>query len=87
MTRKPGDDYAVLAVSPTKLEERILAKYPSVRAFAGLVGHSSHTHIWRITKGQTRTTSSRTADVMEALLDAQGFLFARMSARSGDRAA
>lgn len=87
MPRKQGDDYAVLAVSPAKLEARILDKYPSVRHFAGLVGHSSHTHIWRLTKGQIKTTSTRTADVMEALLDCKGFLFAHMSAKPTSRAA
>jgi len=83
--RKADDSYAVLAVAPEKLEERILKQYGSVRHFAGLTGHASHTHIWRLTKGQVRTTSTRTADVMEGLLNAQGLLFARMAVKSSDR--
>lgn len=87
VTRKIHDEYAVLAVPPEKLEERILKKYGSFRAFAALTGHASHSHIWRITKGKVRTTSTRTADVMEALLDGQGLLFARMSVKSDDQKA
>jgi hypothetical protein len=85
--RKADDSYAVLAVAPEKLEERILKQYGSLRHFANLAGHSSHTYIWRIAKGEVRTTSTRTADVMEGLLNAQGLLFARMLVKSDDRSA
>jgi hypothetical protein len=85
MSRKPEDEYAVLAVAPEKLEKRIRDRLGSVRKAADLCGHASHSHLWRLTKGEIRTTSPRTADVLEALLDAKGLLFARMSARSDNQ--
>lgn len=85
MTRRPTDEYAVLAISPEKLEKRIRERLGSVRKAADLLGHASHSHLYRLTKGEIRTTSPRTADVLEALLDAKGLLFARMSARSDSR--
>lgn len=85
VSRRVDDMYAVLAVTPAQLNERIIKKYGSVRSFSRLCGHASHSHIYRMTRGEVRTTSPRTADVMEALLDLQGMLFARMVVKSNDR--
>lgn len=86
MPRKPEDEWAVLAVPPAKLAKRVEDKNLSVRGLADLCGHASHSHLYRLMKGDVKTTSTRTADVVEAVLDARGLLFARMSARSTDRA-
>lgn len=85
MPRKPDDEWAVLAVPPGKLGKRIDDKGYSLRTLADLCGHASHSHIYRLTRGDVKTTSVRTADVMEAVLDARGLLFARMSAKSSNR--
>lgn len=86
VSRRVDDQYAILAITPAQLNERIIKKYGSVRAFSRLCGHASHSHIYRMTIGTVRTTSPRTADVMEALLDLQGMLFARMVVKSNDQA-
>lgn len=85
MSRPPEGDYAVLAIPHEKLERRIKERLGSLRNAADLCGHASHSHLWRLCKGKIRTTSPRTADVLEALLDAKGLLFARMSARSDNQ--
>lgn len=88
MPRKPEDEWAVLAVPKPKLKKRAKDKQASVRALADLCGHRSHSHIWRLMNDpEVKTTSAHTADVLEAVLDARGLLFARMSAKSGNRVA
>lgn len=87
MARKPEDEWAVLAVPASKLSRRLLDKQISVRQAADLCGHASHSHIWRLTKGQVKTTSVHTADVLEAITDSRDLLFARMSAKTSNRVA
>ena len=86
MPRKRDDEWAVLALMPAKLTERMKAKDLSTRDMARLCGHASHTHIYRLTTGATKTTSIDTANVMEAVLDLRGILFARMSTKTADMA-
>lgn len=87
VTRKQSDDWAVLAVPPSKLEARMYEKGYTYRTLAPVVGHESHSHLYRLCKGVTKTTSTRTADTLEAVLDVRGLFFARMSARTGNRVA
>lgn len=87
MPRKPEDEWAVLAVPPGKLAKRVDDKGYSVRGLADLCGHASHSHIYRLMRGDVKTTSIRTAEILEAVLDARGLLFARMSAKSSNPAA
>ena len=84
--RKPEDTYAVLAPAPAELDKRVRRR-GSYRDAADFCGHSSHTHIYRLCKGETKTTSVRTADLLEAYCDASGLLFARMSVGSGKQSA
>lgn len=85
--RKPEDEWAVLAVPAAKLDDRLDKKGISTRQAATLAGHASHSHIWRLRKGLVNTTSTHTADVLEAITDSRGLLFARMSARTSNRVA
>lgn len=87
MARKPEDEWAVLAVPAAKLAKRLADKGISLRQAADLCGHASHSHIWRLMKGQVKTTSVHTADVLEAITDSRDLLFARTSAKSGNRVA
>lgn len=87
VARKPQDEWAVLAVTPARLKKRVIEREISLRQLADLCGHASHSHLWRLMKGDVKTTSIHTADVLETVLDARGLLFARMSARTSNRAA
>lgn len=87
VARKPEEEWAVIAVPAVKLERRIREKGYSLRELADKCGHASHSHIYRLARGDVKTTSLRTADLLESLLDARGLFFARMSARSVDRTA
>lgn len=87
VARKSDEEWAVLAVPAPKLAKRLADKGISVRQAADLCGHASHSHIWRLLKGQVKTTSVHTADVLEAITDSRDLLFARTSARTGNRVA
>ena len=87
VSRKPDDTYAVLAIQPAALKKRIREKNLSIRGLADLAGHASHSHLYRLTTGEIKTTSVRTADVVEAILDARGLLFGRVTAKPLSRAA
>lgn len=87
MARKPQDEWAVLAVPPAKLAKRLADKGISLREAANACGHASHSHIWRLLKGEVKTTSVHTANMLEMITDSRGLLFARTSAKSGNRVA
>lgn len=87
VTRKHDDSWAVLAVPPAKLASRLAEKGYSIRAAAEACGHASHSHIWRLLKGDVKTTSVETARMLEAITDTRGLLFAVMSARTSNRVA
>lgn len=86
--RKTEDEWAVLAVPGATLEKRLKLKEYSVRKAAAMCGHQSHSHIWRLMHDPAVTTTSiHTADMLEAITDSRGLLFARMSARTSNRVA
>lgn len=76
---RPPEQWAALKVPPGHIKKRMRQKDISVRRLAGLAGHSSHSHVYRLITGKCNTTSPHTADVIEAVLDADGLLFVRVS--------
>lgn len=90
MGRKKNDAYAEL-VSPLLLPARMKEKGFGPRRLARYCGHESHTQFVRLASGKAKTTSVRTADLIEEALDMRGILFARKSvkpiSRTAERAA
>jgi hypothetical protein len=86
MGRKPTDVYAELGNAET-LAARMLEKDIGVRRLARYADHRSHSYLSRMKNGDptARTTTPRTAALIEEALDCRGLLFTLHSVKSPSR--